>query len=226
MFWFWGIVIICILTIFFIWFISTFIQVNISFKRIHEDDRFSVDIYLLRRLFHYNYEISLVEFRNVFEGVELKSTRTKSKTNEEPQADSLITPKNIWDYLKHTKELVTHFVGMYKWISQSMSYVHCTHLKWKTSIGVGEAPETAMIAGIVWGVNSNVLSSFVNKIRMDAQPHLEVNPLYNKNDIYIEVECILKIRIAHAILVGIYFMIRMLKAKGGFKTWKNILSKV
>jgi len=204
----------------------SYIKVKFSLKRIHKDDRFSVDVYLFRRLFHYQYEISLVEFRNVFEGVELKSKSTKTVDKSESEAESLVTPKDIRDYLRNAKELVTHFVGLSRWISQSMTYFHCTQLKWKTSIGVGEAPETAMLTGLVWGVNSNIVSLFINKIKMDVIPQLEVHPLYNKKEFYIEAECILKIRIAHAIYIAIHFMIRLLKAKGGFKTWKNILFRV
>ncbi|MFS1512297.1 DUF2953 domain-containing protein [Chengkuizengella sp. SCS-71B] len=223
MLWLWGFLF--ILLILFFWALYSFIKVKISIKRIHKDDRFSVDLYLFKRLFHYQYEISLVEFRNVFEGVELKTKSSKKEDKLESEEDSLITPKNIWDYLNDAKELVTHFVGFSKFISQSMSYIHCTHLKWKTSVGIGEAPETAMLTGLIWGVNSNIIGYFINKIKMNATPKLEVHPLYNKVDIYIEAECILKIRIAHAIYIAIHFMIRLLKAKGGFKTWKSILSK-
>ncbi|NBI30424.1 DUF2953 domain-containing protein [Chengkuizengella marina] len=223
MLWVWGLLF--ILFVLCLWVMISFIKIQISLKRIHKDDRFSVDVYLFRRLFHYQYEISLVEFRNAFDGVELKSKSSKKLAKSDSDGESLITPKNIWDYLKDARELVTHFIGFSKWLSQSMTYIHCTHLKWKTSVGIGGAPETAMLTGIIWGVNSNIISYFINKIKMNVRPELEVHPLYNKIDIYIDAECILKIRIAHAIYIAIHFMIRLLKAKGGFKTWKSILSK-
>jgi hypothetical protein len=155
--------------------------------------------------------------------------RSELTTGEPASLDSAdkhhITKEKIARFYRSSKLLMENIVGFPVWVKDSLSRVRCTQLRWETRVGIGDAPETAMTTGLLWGVKSSLLGFLFSSMQIETKPKVLVEPQYNQMQFSTEFACIVKIRVGHAMVAGLLLLFRILRVKGGLRTWQSILFK-
>ncbi len=204
----------------------SFVHVHISFSRLEHDDRLVVSIKGLYGLVRYRIVVPVIQFKNVSEGIRVeRKVEHESSASADSKKANKITAETISDFYHYGKDIVKHTLDLLGWLRDVMKRVRCTEFRWDSHIGVGDAPETAITTGVVWGLKSSILSIIFSHIQLEAKPYVSVNPLYNQTQFSTELQCIAKIRLGYAIKAGWHLLMRVMKVKGGLRTWQNILFK-
>ncbi|MGG3282465.1 DUF2953 domain-containing protein [Paenibacillus solani] len=116
--------------------------------------------------------------------------------------------------------------GLKKWTKKTMAAVHLMDVRWSTRIALEHAADTAVATGILHGVKHTLLGWMSYRLIMEEMPQVEVVPIFNgPPQISTELYCIAKISCGKAMYAGLVLIVRVLKVKGGIKTWQNTLFK-
>lgn len=223
-FWIWVLLIIAIV------FISICLsQISFHFHgtRVKNDDNINLVIKGFYGFFRYRYNIPYVQYEGIWNGivVKLQSKSENVTAVTKVQQKEKLTPRRIERFFKKFKRIVEHIVDLNEWLRRTIAHIKCTQFRWYTTVGVGDAPETAILTGLIWGVKSTLCGFAFRLINLQTQPKLAVHPRYNSTQFSTEISCIGKIRLGYAILAGLLLGVRMMKVKGGVSTWQNILFK-
>ncbi len=110
-------------------------------------------------------------------------------------------------------------------MKQTLAKVECTELKWITRVGVGDAPETAITTGAIWGIKSSLLGFSIRYVKLTAKPRIDVIPQYNEKQFSTEFRFAGRIRVWFVVVAGVRLLVRAAKVKGGIRTWIQIALK-
>lgn len=202
------------------------ITIRIDFKRAHNDDRLIFTLRALYGLLRHQIDIPQIRYKGLFDGLKLKTERVDLDESDLAGKNELhIDLDTLRNIYHRAKVLLAHTNGFNLWFKQLLGYIHCTRMNWVTRIGISEAPETAIASGFVWGIKSSLLTYALNHIKLDSRPEIYVYPQYNRVQFATELLCIVRLRLGNAMIAGLLLLVRIIKVKGGVKTWKNILSK-
>lgn len=103
-----------------------------------------------------------------------------------------------------------------KWLGRR---TRCVRFLLAHEVGGTDAMESAMLAGWSWSVMGTVLGIFSRFVRMDpGAPRLQVVPNYAALAWRVETDCILRMRLGHAIFAGVWLLARVL-GKKEIRTW-------
>ncbi len=201
------------------------INICLSFVHMEQNDEIRIDVRSLFGLIRYRYIVPLLRFQGWLEGLELATE--KANPNKQGHVDG--DPKRKIDFDK-IKEAIDKFrillhncFKFNQWFRRLLTRFHCTELNWKTSAGIGDAAETAVVVGTLWGLKTSLLGYIFRMIRLEAKPELQVMPVFNQNVFITEGVCRLHIRLWHLVSAGIQLLFRILKVKGGLRAWKKVL---
>ncbi|MCS7464629.1 DUF2953 domain-containing protein [Paenibacillus doosanensis] len=207
-------------------FVSSSIQLRFTIMRMEQDDEIILDVHTMYGLVKRKLAIPVIKFLNMEEGVKLK-TEVVDKMNEQLKQDGKenITSKKVREAFENMQILLANCFQFHHWLRSTMSHLRCTRLHWKTNVGVGDAAETAMTAGMVWGLKSSLLGFLFRYIQLETRPVIQVVPQYNKVMLASEIQFLAKIRVFYVLLAMLRLLSRILKVKGGFRTWRRVLFK-
>lgn len=196
------------------------------YSRVENNDRFYVKVRALFGLIRLKFDVPIIKFKGLLGGVDMKTESVNGmNTNMLAEGETIIDREKILRYYRKTKLALQATFEMKEWVRDTLRQVSCTDLKWTTRVGVGDAPETAIMTGIVWTLKSSVLAYIFQFVNRDAKPRIRVFPQYNQTHFSTEISCIAQIRLGQAIFAGLHLLVRIMKVKGGIKAWQNILSK-
>lgn len=206
--------------------VSSQVTIQIYYSRVKDNDRFYLMVRGVYGLFKHRYELPVIKFKGLDKGILVK----KEHVNEVgdrliTEGSEQITKDKVVNYYRKARELLKATFHMKDWLLESMSRLTCTELSWVTRLGLGDAAETAITTGVVWTLKSSILTYLFHHVKRCANPKVQVYPDYEKTLFSTELSCIAKIRLGHAMIAGLYLIIRILKVKGGVKAWQNILFK-
>jgi hypothetical protein len=92
----------------------------------------------------------------------------------------------------------------YKISRMYLKYLLIENLDWRSSIGMNDAMKTAIASGSLWAFKGIIVSQLSNKSRIE-KIFLNVSPDFVSSFFLSRLNCILKMRIAHIILIGFYY---------------------
>ncbi len=95
----------------------------------------------------------------------------------------------------------------------AVSRIQCVQLRWSTRIGIGDAAETAVSTGALWGAKHALLGFLFQFIQAKTVPLLTVSPSYHHPQISTEFDCTVQIRLGHLLLAGPFLLFRWLRTK-------------
>lgn len=132
---------------------------------------------------------------------DLTSIWDKHQKNQEDQNKD---KAKLWlgDYLRLGNFAIKHLV--------------VEKLDWKSYIGVGDAMITALSTGSLWAVKG-MLTGFLSSRARLLELSLIVEPDFNNEKLVSHINCILKMRIVHIILIALFF--RVLIVRGYINGW-------
>lgn len=116
--------------------------------------------------------------------------------------------------------------GFKKWTRQTMAAVHLMDVRWSTRIALEHAADTAVATGLLHGIKHTLLGWMSYRLIMEEMPQIDVVPIFNgPPQISTELNCIAKISCGKAMYAGLVLIVRVLKVKGGIRSWQNTLFK-
>lgn len=206
--------------------LASYIHFNFYLNRVQDQDQISIQVKALFGWIKYRYDIPLVQFVSMSEGVQVK---VGEENKHMPMTDQDKETNITWDKIARSYDQFMRFLtkvnGYIKWLKQALKKVHVTEFNWYTRIGIGEAPETAMLSGTIWAIKGTVSGWMLQHVTLEKTPQLSVVPMYNRTLFSTELACITKIRTGNAIIAGLKLLARMRLVKGGFKRWQIIRFK-
>jgi hypothetical protein len=219
-----------LLLIAFIILFAIFVSSNISgefyFSRAQNNDQLVVEAKALFGLIRFRFEVPIIKFKNFAEGILIKAEAV-NKTNSAlvGKEKQHITKDQIIDFYHKGKLLLQNTLNMYGWMKETLCRVQCTKFIWTTRVGIGDAPETAITAGIVWGIKSSLAGFILQYFSLRTKPRLSVIPQYNQPQFIMELSFAGKIRVYHAIWAAFRLFSKIIKVKGGVRAWYQVIFK-
>ena len=81
-------------------------------------------------------------------------------------------------------------------------------------VGGSDAMESALLAGVSWAVVGTGLALVSRRVRLDpSTPRVQIRPNYAGPALRVETDCILRLRLGHAIVAGLWLLRRGLREK-------------
>jgi hypothetical protein len=157
-------------------------------------------------------------------GADKTDLAARRQARPDPQSHSTVTID-----MKKMKKSYRKFMAMLKatwemkeWMAGTARHVRCPELVWVTRIGLGDAAESAVAAGVVWGIKAPLVGWFTRFIRMQRLPQLAVVPLFN--EVYFETEFSgsFRIRLGSLLAAIIRLVWRVLRVPGGLRRWRKV----
>lgn len=107
-----------------------------------------------------------------------------------------------------------------------LQHVVLERLEWRSTVGTGDAAETGVITGVVWGIKSILVSTACSYVKWNKMPLLKVDPLFSEARLTTDLHCIIRFRIGYAMLAAIRLVRNMRKGrKGEEQKWQSTLFK-
>lgn len=207
--------------------------ISLSYRRQGEDDRLDIDVYALRKLISYHLEVPLV--RLVRRGglpwpesvIDTPGGQTETRAGAEQRF-----ARNTWKIFRHHPRHWHYLLKQFRYytriykrlIARILAAVACEKLTWRTGLGTGDAALTGIFAGLLWQLKTQTYAYMQRRLKNVARPSFRVSPLYAKEGVEIELECIFSIRLGN-VINAIATVSRHL-GRGNDRQWKNTRSKV
>lgn len=196
-------------------------------SHVGQNDQVTIDIHALFGLLRRRYTVPMIKFKGLMKGLMLHAEKVNRNQGVVlNQASEMITIDKVQEYYRNVQNLIAHFVDFNEWMSKTLHRIKFTKLNWTTYIGFGDAAETAIATGLVWSLKTSLLGYIARFIRLKTVPSLAVHPSYNQPQLTTEIVGEAKIRMGYVFVAGFMFLVRILRAKGGFRTWQKVLFKV
>ncbi|MEC0232697.1 DUF2953 domain-containing protein [Paenibacillus alba] len=204
----------------------SFIRGEFYFSRVRDNDTLSVEVRALFGIVRYRYVIPIIQFKGFAQGIMIKSeVVNKASTKLKDESKDHITKDKVIAYYNEAKVLLENTLQLYSWLKQTLARVECTELKWITRVGVGDAPETAITTGAIWGIKSTLLGFTIRYVKLMTKPRVDVIPQYNQKQFSTEFRFAGRIRVWFALFAGVRLLVRAAKVKGGLRTWIQLALK-
>ncbi|WP_171682125.1 DUF2953 domain-containing protein [Paenibacillus planticolens] len=204
----------------------SYIRGEFYFSRVKDNDTLTVEFRALFGIIRYRYVIPIIQFRGFTKGILIKSeilSDTYAKLRDESKDH--ITKDKVILFYKQAREALVHTVKLYEWMKKTLAKIECTELKWITRVGVGDAPETAITTGAIWGIKSSLLGFTMRYVQVKATPRVDVIPQFNEKHFSTEVRFAGRIRVWYVVLASVSLIARAAKVKGGLRIWIQIFLK-
>ncbi|KIL38091.1 hypothetical protein SD70_28710 [Gordoniibacillus kamchatkensis] len=202
------------------------IQAELVVSRFHSNDRITVDVQGLFGLLRYRIHVPMINFRNLYDGFTFrKKTDDAVKATAEGASEVHLTRERIMAYYERIRLLTKNVFNLQDWMKQTLHRIECTHFVWSTRVGIGDAPETAVVTGLVWGVKASLLRFMFGRISLKTKPGIQVSPQYNMQTFSSELTCRLQIRVIHVLGAVMRLLPHIWKGKRDWESWQHIFSR-
>ncbi|MEF7437234.1 DUF2953 domain-containing protein [Paenibacillus lautus] len=157
-------------------------------------------------------------------GIEFKPENREGQGN--PDSDETKAPYSRTVRFRDYGRAVFATKGFKKWVKQTMAAVHLMDVRWSTRIALEHAADTAVATGLLHAVKHTIMGWMSYRLIMEELPEIKVVPVFNgPPQISTELCCIAKISCGKAMYAGLVLIVRVLKVKGGVRSWQNTLFK-
>ncbi|CAG7611986.1 hypothetical protein PAESOLCIP111_01465 [Paenibacillus solanacearum] len=202
------------------------VRIRASFNRQDTNDDLIVDVSALFGCIRFRYSMPVFEFKGMKEGLELKTEQVNANAGHLlGDQRKRITIDKIKSAFHDVQQLLQHCFHFHEWLKAALTHVHCDRLVWKTSIGLDDAPHTAISVGTLWGLKTSLLGYVFRYVRLETEPKLQVMPYFNQMRFEMEAVVEAYVRFAVVMKAGILLLTRIVKVKDGWKTWRDILMR-
>jgi hypothetical protein len=201
------------------------VVINGQLRRIGNNDDAEIKVKALYGIIRYRYKVPIIQFTG--NSIEMKKqvSNTNAGINTWKQFSDELDADKVVSSIERMNLMLKMTRDLNGWIRHTLTKVRLVEWNWSTSVGTGDAMWTAMATGLVWSVQTSILGLLSQMVKINAEPKMDVQPIYQKATFTTEWSCIAQIRFGYAILAGLQLLVRIKKVKGGVKAWQNILSK-
>lgn len=211
-----GLILLIVIVI--IWFSS--LKLIIDASRKENDDDVILEIRMLFGLIRFRYTMTYVDLLDTWQGWIIKD-EIKAPLYRKRRKKRFPFPmnkrkggqkgkKNKWSSFMQQLQKT----GQFHRITKSfLKKVKVEKFRWKTSIGTGDAAETGLICGLIWGVKGSVAGMISNYMTLKSIPRIQVSPSFNRKIFSLSFQCIVRMRIGNLIVAGIRLWINLRKGR-------------
>lgn len=202
------------------------IQVKLRFVRVRGDDKLTVEFRALYGLWRKQVEVPVMEWGR--DGLHIVTESGSKGGAQQPVSSSHTSEETLdkeWldNYIRQGKELLAVTVRLSDWAKAMLARTKCTELRWSTSLGLGDAADTAVATGIVWGLKTGLLAVMFRHMQRKTTPRLAVTPLFNRTAFATEGVLVAQLPLGVAAVGLVHLLYRVFRVKGGMQTWRRIL---
>lgn len=208
--WYWYLII--FLLIFIALLIISNVKVNILLNKERKNDFIQIKISLFFGLINLTKKIPLIKFESFEEGIKFKSETdgTGIHTNKKDR----ITPEKAAKWEKDYRYMIKNIKNFYRTTEKLLKHVYIEQFKWESNFGTGDAMNTGILTGVIWGIKGISLGIISNFMILHTKPTISVTPIYDKQVFKSRLECIIKVRLGHVILTGIKLLFKLYQGGG------------
>jgi len=207
----------------------TYAKIIITVHRVNEDDFISIKLELLFGLIKLKFKIPYIDivFNRLFKpGIKLKTSLDTKKKAGILKSKSIFGTGDFKEAYRKIKRTFLMYENVFKYI---FSKTRIDSLRCHTEVGLDDAALTAVAAGVIWAIKSNLICIIAKKI-VPENIVLDVHTSYSKIIFEIDLHCIIRIRIANIIIAGtkvLYlFCVNAIFKKGGEGNERTSYSRV
>jgi len=196
------------------------VRVLVKYYREGENDEIDASLKALFGLVKLRYKVPTVELKPWLSGIRLKVAQQES-SEALPELD--FAREEIERFIRRVRKLVVHMKNYKQFFAGTLQHVHVEELRWETRFGLGDAAETGVTGGVVWGLKSAALGFASRWVALERRPAMQVTPVFNKPTFRTDVLVRTRIRVFRILLIGTMLLVRIFRRRGGWIVWFRIL---
>lgn len=199
--------------------LSSMITMSFGIRLSTKECKVNIRITMLFGLLRREYDIP-VKVANGAVELEIKEVPDKEEQDEDGDEPAKSIPMSF--PLRGLNGGLTKSPSFKRWMKRTLTRIRLKELKWTTRVALDNAAETAVATGLMWSIKHTLLGWVSYKLKMEQIPQLDISPIFNgPPQISTEMRCIAEISCGKAMYAGLVLMVRVLKMKGGIKSWQN-----
>lgn len=184
------------------------LYISFSYRRRDSDDHLRIDVYTLKKYIAYHLEIPLARIarRGGLPWPETVVDTPRGQTETHAKAEQRFV-RNTWRIFRHhprhwhhLMRQLRYWTRLYKRLMAGiLAALACEKLTWRTGLGTGDAALTGLAAGLAWQLQAQTYAFMQRRLKSVARPAFGVSPLFAREGVEIELECIFSIRLGNVI---------------------------
>ncbi|MEK4346825.1 DUF2953 domain-containing protein [Paenibacillus sp. FSL P4-0184] len=208
--------------------LSSSIDFRIRCYKHDKNDLIELDVKTLFGLIKLHYELPRLVFKGLEQGVlgKFKETGTATigvDTVKEEQFDK----ERIERWRDNIQLAVQSTRGLKKWFKETVSHVKISKLDWSTDFSLGDAADTAIVSGAVWGLKWSIVGFISQRVKLKHNPRVFVKPVFqDEHSFSMEFVCEGKLSVSYAVYASLQLILRVLREAGGISKWRKILKRM
>jgi cell division protein FtsI/penicillin-binding protein 2 len=219
--WFWLFIVFLLIVLTIL--ILSYVQGELHFSRAVEQDYLELKIKVIWGV-KMNRFFPMIKMMDYSKRIPFTSDNSKSTPKTNHATKHRVKGKMKGSF-QNAKLLMQNTVHWYEWLKHTLSRIECTRLNWITRVGMGDATHTAIATGAVWGLKTSSLGFIMHLVQVKSKPLIQVVPQYTHVQFSTDFNGAAGIRIIDILWSGIELVWRVMKIKGGLRTWYHVMSK-
>lgn len=208
----WVLIIFLVLLVLMVLVLFTNLKIIIDYYHGNDNDQLNVKFKAIFGLIQYKLNVPVIKVsKDSPEVVVETKTEAGAGENVTNEDTKKFSPEDLLDGIKDAKTLIKHITGFYEVIRAFLRKVSIEKLQWHSTVGVGDAAYTGMVAGALWTAKGGLLGLVGSLMKLEKMPEISVAPSFQMAITQTSLKCMIRFRIGNAILAGIKL----------FKLWKG-----
>lgn len=196
-----------VLTILFLLIILLISRINIrvTYYRKGKDDEFIIVVCALYGLINYKIELNLLELLiNGTSGLKIRGElEPTAKGNPLKEFGNYMYAEKAFYYYRKYRGIALKHKNAVKYIKRK---IYIRKLQWHTALGTGDAAETGIAIGFLWNIKTIISTLLGIGFKLKELPDLRISPCFDGPAFRTYFDCILSIRIGHAITAAMLYL--------------------
>ena len=201
------------------------IRIRIRYVREGRNDEIDAGLTGFYGLVRLRRKVPMMELMPWLSGLKLKLDRVGGGRGggNGGEEELKYTRDDVRRILRKTRLLVRHMADFREFLAGTLQHVHVSGLKWTTRIGTGDAAETGVVCGAVWGLKCAAAGAAGRWVTYGSVPQIDVAPAFGSA--YFRTELVLRarIRVFRLLHACAMLLVRIARRKGGLKAWAEAL---
>jgi len=196
------------------------VRVRVRYRREGRDDRLEAELAALFGAVRIRREIPAADLKPWLDGLTLRLERDGAGGSDE--AERLrVTRRDLRRMARLAKLMVEHVKDFRDFLADTMRHVRVDEFQWSTRLGTGDAAETGLACGVLWGLKGAAAGAAGRWMTLTAAPRLTVAPAYDAPGLLFRTELALsaRIRVLRLAAAAAMLALRAVRSRGGLRYW-------
>ncbi len=203
------------------------VHVEVLYTWTDDDDLFRLKLRALFGLIRYKLEIPIINWNSMQKSVTfMRESMNVNMQDVIGKGKGEIDRHAVIRQFEQLQELLKHTLGLHAWLLRTLRQIQCSGLEWTTEVGIGDAPDTAITAGLVWGIQSSILGFVFRYIRLQQMPVVSVQPLFNQYKLDTRISGHFYVRLNTVVAAVFQLLRRIVRTRKGLRGWRRVFQRV